>query len=240
MAAATLTDLRRESVVVPESADQLGQDIMYDARRKFGYHRMTVAAELARKSTDLKRRLVELEIQPFVVDSVERYKRAATFVGWRYLAIVGVLLPTVFGACVASFIWATGRTPGLGTFSAQIASIIVGICTVVAFGVLLSPEGRPVARWRRDELSETAADVPLFALQTALSIHALVPDAKFFVERLMSSEEVRAVARREREALVEEARRLRAADPFLIVRYGDYEAYIEVWDEPGFESRRKV
>jgi hypothetical protein len=68
--------------------------------------------------------------------------------------------------------------------------------------------------WERTALDSYKAPVPEFVLSKALQIKEELPDAQFFVDSCRFH-----------------------PDPFLAVKLGNEMFYIEVWDEPEFESK---
>lgn len=76
-------------------------------------------------------------------------------------------------------------------------------------------ESRPrtYSYWQRSNL-KFASDVPAFVLRKAIQIKLAAPECKLFVETLANH-----------------------PDPFLVVKQGNEEYYVEVWDEKEFEER---
>jgi hypothetical protein len=70
------------------------------------------------------------------------------------------------------------------------------------------------AHWRRLKLGKYRGQVPLFALSKAVEIKQQLPKAEFYVEELVVDKQY---------------------DPFLVVRCGREEFYVDVWDERDFE-----
>lgn len=75
------------------------------------------------------------------------------------------------------------------------------------------------ATWVRTAISEFTGEIPQFVLHTALRVKKKLPGVELVVEDLR-----------------QETRML--PEPFLVAKYGDAEAYIEVWDEPSFTGKR--
>lgn len=84
---------------------------------------------------------------------------------------------------------------------------------------------RRTASWFRTGLSSYEGVVPEFALQTALTLRAKLPEVRFEIEHL-------------------EVRDEPTYDPFLVAVYGgiadNHREYIEVWNEPEFAAKRQV
>ena len=72
------------------------------------------------------------------------------------------------------------------------------------------------ATWRWTKLAKYRGEIPEFALSRAVEIKERLPKARFYVEELMVDKRY---------------------DPFLIVACGRERFYIDVWDEPEFESQ---
>ncbi len=71
--------------------------------------------------------------------------------------------------------------------------------------------------WRRTKLAKYEGEIPEFALSRAIEIKERLPKARFFVEELTVDKRY---------------------DPFLIATCGRERFYIDVWDEPEFESQQ--
>ena len=69
--------------------------------------------------------------------------------------------------------------------------------------------------WRRSKLSNYQGQIPEFALSKAIEIKERLPQARFYVEELTVNKRY---------------------DPFLIAACGRERFYIDVWDEPEFET----
>ena len=72
------------------------------------------------------------------------------------------------------------------------------------------------ATWRCTKLAKYRGEIPEFALSRAVEIKERLPKARFYVEELMVDKRY---------------------DPFLIVACGRERFYIDVWDEPEFETQ---
>ncbi len=70
--------------------------------------------------------------------------------------------------------------------------------------------------WRRTKLARFQGEIPEFALSRAIEIKERLPKARFYVDELTVDKRY---------------------DPFLIVACGRERFYIDVWDEPEFESQ---
>lgn len=108
------------------------------------------------------------------------------------------------------FPWIGDMTEGFFAFGA--AAALSGVLSMLYF----IPSLREFS-WKDRDLTGYSRPVPEFALSYALAIKEANSHVSFQVLELTKEE--------------------RVADPFLVARYGDAEAYIAVWDEPKFEGR---
>jgi len=78
--------------------------------------------------------------------------------------------------------------------------------------------------WAIWPIADYKKPIPEFAISRAVSIAEKLTESKipfdFVVEEL--------------------TKRWESADPFLVLRVSGVKIYIDVWEEPGFEQRRKV
>lgn len=72
----------------------------------------------------------------------------------------------------------------------------------------------PNFEWRQTELKKYGEPIPEFVLRKAVQLKETLPEVELFIEQLEEQK-----------------------DPFLFVKLGEEEFYIEVWDEPRFEGR---
>lgn len=209
-----MTTLVRQPVHVDDSLAALDADIAMRARRALNYNPLYAHLERSKDGQTLRVGLRDLGIQPFSFRSVEIYKRRRMRTRTWWASLLGGIAMVIVGLAFISM--AAPRLPWgpLGFFSA------LGGCvfTMLAFVPWCFTGGW--GRWRRESLNSTSSEIPAFALQTALQIHERVAAATFEVDRYYST------------------RQVADPDPFLVVKLGDFSAYIEVWDEPGFEQRR--
>jgi hypothetical protein len=70
--------------------------------------------------------------------------------------------------------------------------------------------------WRGTKLAKFRGEIPEFALSRAIEIKERLPKARFYVEELTVDKRY---------------------DPFLVVACGRERFYIDVWDEPEFETQ---
>jgi len=74
--------------------------------------------------------------------------------------------------------------------------------------------------WAATPLKSYSHPIPEFVLNKAVQIAEKLPKAQFVIEDLRVRQETRT----------------RNFDPFLIVSLGEEQYYVEVWDEPKFET----
>lgn len=68
-------------------------------------------------------------------------------------------------------------------------------------------------KWERVQISDYRKPIPIHVLNKAVQIKEQLPQVEIFIEELT-----------------------RVPDPFLVVKFGREEFYVEVWDEPKFEQ----
>jgi hypothetical protein len=215
---ADLRLLEHEPIAVEDPTLELNLELAEEAAKLLGYAKLKQTVVAKNGIGDLSRALRELDIQPFSRESVERYKAEAPddadladvprfFKRRRTLACI---FPWLIPLCVI--------LSAIGTAGGWFISWKVGLASLVVSIVILAKicefDDRLAAlflRWERVGLAEYQEAVPLYVLRKAIDIKKRVPDAEFYIEQ-------------------------RAKDPFLIVKHGGEEHYIEVWREPMFES----
>lgn len=171
----------------------------------------------------LRQGLIELKLMPFTSGSVEQYKEA---VSQQTNANVSTLIDVWQFILNRVYGWAINLSAGPAAFgwifAWQISAVaaVVWLLSYVGKMHLNGVEVRLFGRWRVKPLKGYETAVPQFVLTQAIAIAARCPGAQFFVDEFVRNGEV--------------------LDPFLIVRAGQEEHYIAVWDEPKFEAVQKV
>lgn len=224
------TTLTREPVQLTEQpADDLCsfKELAKDAKQLLDYS-PDIGAE--RKATSelakLQQAMRELDIQPFRAADVERYKKAEakrassniflrhaediTFGIFVFAAVM--LVGSVIGCLAASTV------PGW-LWLAPVVCVAVIVTDAIAAGGLSSTE-IVSAKWKREPLGSYSSPIPEFALQTAVDLKRRCPIAEFYVDELTVEK--------------------RVLDPFLVVRCGGQQYFLEVWNEPRFQQKRSV
>ncbi len=74
--------------------------------------------------------------------------------------------------------------------------------------------------WEKIVINNFTSPIPEFALQTALDINTELPYCIIYIDSLFQ--------------------KAKPLDPFLVVKYGDEDYYLEVWNEPKFNQKREV
>lgn len=204
----------------------LENDILSRAEQELSYHHASQVKYDLKAMERASEIFKACKIQPFTEKSVAKYKGR---VWWKdVLSTLGMAIATVVvaGALMWGFLSFANyidpkheRVIGFVVGAVGVITGIIGaIATICILVVGLSEDSK---QWRISSLEEYEGPVPAFALLTALNIrreaykngNGSVP--AFHVE-------------------------MRAADPFLVVRFGSDSYYVEVWDEPGFERERKA
>jgi hypothetical protein len=204
-----------ESITVPDHTTELDLELAEEAARLLGYAKLKEVA--AQKGISrLSRVLKELDIQPFSRISVERYKAEEPDAAEvdvpeflkRHRKLARILLWFVPVWVIVS---------GIGIAGGWFISWKLGIASLAGVIVILMKgcefDDRLAAlfpMWERVPLAQYGEEVPVYVLHKAVDIKKQLPSAEFYVEQ-------------------------RAKDPFLIVKCGAEEHYIEVWREPGFD-----
>ncbi|MFN3149680.1 hypothetical protein [Bremerella sp.] len=220
------TILEREPFTCDVAAEQnefLADDLAEEAYEVLGY--ATRQAKVKRLQS-LQKTLEELDIRPFTLESVEKYKKSCEVPPSR-LAVTLVDFSAglgLLGAIVCLPILVVSAVTLNASLSFYLALVILigGACLIASAAV---GDRFVVERvWLTYDLAHYTEPVPEFALQTALDIKKRHPEVNFYV---CSLEERRMVL-----------------DPFLVMRVpGDAwykEYYLEVWSEPKFSGEREA
>jgi hypothetical protein len=210
--------LEREPVAIHDQAAQLNLELAEEAASLLGYTKLKKTLVAEKVIRELGKILDRLDIQPFSRDSVERYKaeepNAAELTEvpeffQRHRKLARILLRLIP-------VW--GMLSMIGTAAGWLISWQLGIASLANILLLLAKgcefDDRLAAlfpSWERVPLPQYQEDVPFHVLEKAVAIKKLMPSAEFYVEQ-------------------------RAKDPFLIVKCGEEEYYVEVWQEPRFED----
>ncbi len=233
--------LEREQIALPvlagdDNKAQLAEveDLAKRAKSELGYagleNKVSEAKKLLpdlallRKFVDV---LTELDMSPFSAESVAKYKKVALKDArknrtkfWErniyviesvFNALLYVLLVSlagcIMGPVIGSF-WGVGGA----VFAVCVKTCILMIVAIVGLAVLFGDIND--LEWQKAAIANYQGEIPEFVLRKAIQIKQGVPGVEFFVEHIGKKE-----------------------DPFLLARYQGKEYYIEVWDEPKFESQ---
>ena len=101
-----------------------------------------------------------------------------------------------------------------------------GLAMIFLIGLSDKVEGIIKKEWDWNQLTfkechERGIEIPEFALDTAVRVKELLPDASLTVEALVATDRV-------------------LGDPFLCLDYAGRKYYLEVWYESRFENRRTI
>lgn len=219
--------LRRAPVGIDHSFAGLEHTVIEEARNKLSYRGGANLVSSHNLGNELRMALSTLDIKPFSPKSVSRYQM------WMSTWLVQNPVYALFQLVILPLLMFVGARTAIGWFTlgeaatgwqiaGGIALAIVAIGSLIVWCAQWGADIRPRYQWQRRSISDTAQAVPAFALQTAMMIHDRLPKAELYIE-----------------TLTERARDPKPMpDPFLVVSYGDYEAYVEVWDEPKFNAKR--
>jgi hypothetical protein len=179
-----------------------------------------------------------LGIEPFSMESVEKYKRKKIYWGNKWASVLEFIGSKGFGipliilglggllvlalqtvACFAFDLFASS-VPKLLLHPWQWVLTFVPFALMVSYMYAFGDHHVKFRRysWNRVSLASYKEMVPLFALSRATSVVELLPEAKFHVDSLLVDE--------------------RVVDPFLVLEVAGKVFYLDVWDEPKFEGRR--
>lgn len=173
---------------------------------------------ISKENNELINALSKLDIVPFSKDSVESYKTQAVRDAKKMLGklntIKEILPIALILIAMLSFgsIIILGILNNLGFISDLPISIALFTFVISMVGLSLLINLVKTLVWTNTEIKNYQQPIPEFVLNKALQIKERVPSAQFFVEHLEEKH-----------------------DPFLKVKHGNLDLYIEVWDEPKFE-----
>lgn len=220
--------LTRESVLGESKEQDLVDftELAVAAKQQLGYRVLANAQPLFAA-------MAELGIKPFSLASVEAYKRKMVF--WTNLKNLIATLSILFCRIALA----------ISIVGGVLSFVIGGIWTIFApipewclwwFGasligfvgaglVELYRDGEDLfwryAQWNKTPIYKYPEFIPEFAVQTAVDLKEKCPEAYFYIEEL----------RIEGYPIL---------DPFLVVKHGDLEYHLEVWNEPCFKDKRQA
>ncbi len=201
----------------------IGMDTVEYASQKLGYNHPK--KQHLSKEGKLAHALRVAGITPFDLKSVKRYKlvKSQTF---SKLASHESLLAAIFVCSIVAMvilgIVVSNVDPGSAKQVLRWSIYLLGL-VAITFLVLfiLGSSSKIRGRWMIQTLKDYIDPVPQFALATAREIHLRVPEAEFFIHEFVVKE--------------------KQQDPFLVVRLGEFEEYyVEVWDEPEYDQKKKI
>lgn len=217
-----------------------------EAKEKLGYSKM---AQSVITPSSLLAALRKLDIEPLSNIDVENYKHSKEKVfvrrsSWILLAhwLTVVPLLSVYGPSCAIYslfndfghyniapLWSVMSA----VFGCIFAAGIIAWSCSITFGDERYKTPRKLRLWWTYNLQGYPAAIPEFVLDKAVRIKEECPEAKFYIEHLVTTIDVKdAEEIKERKDRV-----MRQQDPFLVVQTADERYYIEVWDEKEYEAR---
>lgn len=214
-----------------------------NAQTVLGYHgpvgEIFTRMQATRSRASLLEAMQSLQVDPFLPNSVQRYKRWKAFrhtpisshVMEVLLLLSNYLLSGIFFITlivmaasilvpIGLFFW-YGALVGLLSSGEYFLYIVLFLIVTFALSQLPTKIIIRTAEWKLVPIECYEAAIPEFVLQTALDIKERCPEAKFFVDELRY--------------------KTMFPDPFLVVQSEDgSQFYLEVWNEPGFVQKRMV
>lgn len=172
----------------------------------------------SKENNELLNALSKLDIVPFSKNSVESYKTQAVEDARKMLGKLNTIKEIMPLALVSIVLLSCGSMivlyilNVLGFISDSPVSIAATTLIISLVSLVLSINLAKTLVWTNTEIKNYQQPIPEFVLRKALQIKEKVPDAQFFVEHLEEK-----------------------YDPFLKVKHGNLDLYIEVWNEPKFE-----
>ncbi len=217
--------LKRQILLMPEKIKRseeilrlLDDDAVNFAEKNFGY---TLPAIQEMKKAEVKtclpltKHLREAGIRPFTCHSVIKYQKKVKGDVGRPCLIVGIIL--FFLSCIFCI--------GFFCFHTGILSIISSLLFIICFfagisNIVIAKSGR----WEDVPFDHSyILVVPSFALKTVKEIKTRCNTAIFFISGLQSPYYKKIIS------------------PFLIVKAGNEQYYLEVWNEPNnFYQQRPI
>lgn len=193
-------------------------DLPEKAAGLLGYY----ALQKRKKFLSTREVLDKAGTRPFTKESVEKYKQEITkqanprFLFLHSVARVAFHI-SMFGILVcfgpALLGWFISSKIGLASIGGLVGFIVI-------MSLLEGLATKYPGSWKVTPLKGYAEPVPEFVLLQAVKLKEVLPDVEFFVHQFVQNKKV--------------------LDPFLVVRHGDEEHFIAVWDEPKFEAEQKV
>lgn len=178
--------------------------------------------------------MIKHDIRPFENASVLRHKARMIRKNtpfrekWNFFLlclcrVLCVLPPVLCVAFLSAALWGwpiaydLNRSWVIATFSTILFGCSIGLVSLI-------PEPSVGVSWERFRLDGyKRSELPGYAVQSACELKQACPQATFEIEELIVT--------------IKEKQRA-APDPFLVVKVGPVEYYIEAWDEPGFNRKR--
>lgn len=217
--------LKREPLTPQETVEDV--DLMLgelgrQSKEKLRYRGLHREAVRLKSKISLQQTLADLGIHPFTASSVQRYKekcerKANTRLAEISACVAGIAVIVWLGALMV-LLGCVFAGAAAGAFYSAV-TFVIAVAVSIAGGILAAQTGLE-RKWKMTEIANYAKPIPTYALQTAVDVTQSCPPARFYVCSLKQEQTV--------------------LDPFLVVRAGGEEYYLEVWNEPGFNEEREV
>lgn len=193
--------------------ETVGDSVAVQIQREF-----EEKTRIGKENNELINALLKLDIVPFSKDSVELYKTQAVKDARKVLVKLNPIKETMPMVLVLILMLSLGSIIVLGILNIlgfiSNSPVLIALATFVGstVGFVFSINSLKTFEWTNTEIKHYQQPIPEFVLNKALQIKEKVPNAQFFIEHLEEK-----------------------YDPFLKVKHGNLDLYIEVWDEPKFE-----
>lgn len=216
--------LVREKAVVLESTDveQAHQKVIDEAQARFRYHYTSSRLKQASRANTVSRKLHDLGIEPLKAAVVKAYQRRKLV--WENLKDLAPGLGMILGFCILSVL----AFVGAAKMHSDTWSVVLGVTGVaLIFPVICSSvsvfHDRRYLIWQRSSLQDYQNEIPVFALERALTVDTGLQGSGICFTDLYV------------EFLGREAPK--AKDPFLVLRSNGRDYYLDVWEEGQFERK---
>lgn len=192
-----------------EQLKEIHKELSEEAYKLLGYHQALSES----KGTDALTAMTAAGFFPFEASSVEAYKDKILMRATAYRRKIGAslwLAALILGVAILYYVRIQHDSGAYGMYIVVGILAITGTVWYCSFGEWC---------WKLREFKNYEKPIPYHALETAVEVKKLCPTAEFYVEELVNDYTP-------------------YPDPFLVVRAGNKNFHLEVWDEPEFEGRQ--
>ncbi len=222
MSTSTSPVLERKAVLVRAvDQDSLGlrESLAAEAEDVLGYTKLKADIAQSKQTSALTQTLHRLGIMPFSPESVAAYKKQIAFGNSPSFAIRHPQITEfIIGLSLLVFVLSFGNS-----FTGWFISVYVGLAAIALMVLGLSvmlimiekTDDGTGGEWKLVPLKGYERAVPEFAIQRAVQLKKELPTAEIFIDEYIAKK----------------------VDPFLVVKHGEEQFYIDVWDEPKFEAQ---